>query len=173
MGFLDRLERIARHRRYRTGTGFAWWRWVDISIHGELYLRRLIVVQVPRVGSLMVHWIVRPDPQREPHDHPVAFRAMIVRGGYTEERWILPGCANASCCRALAVFPDDFEVERRHYGPGNVNRMRAADIHRIVAARPDTVTLVFAGPKVRDWGFHVPRDGWVKWSDYYDLGEAA
>ena len=43
--------------------------------------------------------------------------------------------------------------------------MRATDMHRIIWTRPDTLTLVLAGPVVRPWGFHTSK-GWVPWREY-------
>lgn len=90
----------------------------------------------------MLHWIVRPDPQPDPHDHPVTFLSIVLRGGYTEWRPEIP-------LHVVRWF----------------NLIRSTDVHRITYVKPGTLTLAIAGPKVRDWGHHTPA-GWVDWRTY-------
>jgi len=52
--------------------------------NGEIYLTRLHLFQTPWF-SCMLHWILRADPQPDLHDHPNAFMAIVIRGGYEEE----------------------------------------------------------------------------------------
>lgn len=139
------------NRRYKSGSGFALWRWTDIITDGSLYLRRLHLIQVPHVGAVMLHWIKRPDLARDLHDHPVSFLSIVLRGSYYE---FVPNLARAP-----------FGMELRHVRWWNYKR--ATDAHRIidVFGPRGVVTLVFAGPKRRNWGFHTPQ-GWVRWQDY-------
>lgn len=109
---------------------------------GALYLRRLHLVQTPWF-AIMLHWIVRPDPQPDPHDHPVSFLSVVLRGGYTELR----GTAG--------------ERHRVRW----INWIPAGYVHRIIEAAPNTLTLAFAGPVVRQWG-HLTAQGWVPWREY-------
>ena len=129
-------------RRYKSGTRWCAWRWTDVVLRGELYLRRLHLVQTPWF-SLMLHWIPRPDPQPDRHDHPVSFVSWVTRGAYAE--WT-PG-------------------RDRTWHRWSIHAMRATDMHRIIWTRPDTLTLVLAGPVVRPWGFHTSK-GWVPWREY-------
>lgn len=48
-----------------------------------------------------------------------------------------------------------------------MNWIRATDkdVHRITDVLPNTITLCFVGPKVREWGFHT-ENGWVHWKEY-------
>lgn len=133
-------------REYKSGSAWAVWRWTDVSFRGVLYLRRLQLLKVPRVGVVMLHWILGPDPQPDLHDHPVTFLSIVVRGGYDEER-VVGG-------RAVLAW------HVRWW-----NFIRATDVHRIIRVKPGTITLAIAGPGVRDWGFHT-LDGWVYWKDY-------
>lgn len=126
---LDRIFRAARDRVYRSGTRWCAWRWTEVAWRGTLYLVRLHLFQVPR-GAAMLHWILTPDPHPDPHDHPVDFLSITIRGGYTE--WTPAG-----------------------YVSSRIRFRRATDVHRIVAVEPGTVTLVLAGPVVREWGFWV------------------
>lgn len=146
---------ILFHRKYKSGTGFCIWRWTDIyddSEHDDLYLRRLHIIQVPHVGAIMLHWIVRPDHSRDLHDHPVSFLSFVLRGGYLER---VPS----------SIRGTEFIRIVRWW-----NFKRATDAHRItdVWGRGGALTLVFAGPKRRQWGFHT-ANGWVPWTEYERL----
>lgn len=137
-------------RMYKSGSGFAFWRWTDVETDGSLYLRRLHLVQIPHVGAIMLHWIKRADRGRVLHDHPVSFLSVVLRGWYFED---VPKSfldRNRTKVRPIRWF----------------NFKRATDAHRISYV-PSTgvLTLVFAGPKRRNWGFHTPS-GWVRWQDY-------
>ncbi len=124
---------------YKSGTGWTAWRWTEVRWKGVLYLVRLHLLKAPRIAA-MLHWILTPDPHPDPHDHPVSFLSITLRGGYKE--WTPRGL-----------------VQKR------VRFRRATDVHRIVAVKPGTLTLVINGPGVRTWGFHTPT-GWVDWRTY-------
>lgn len=128
-------------RMYRSGMRWAFWRWTDVLVDGRPYLTRLHLIKLPSGRALMLHWIRSPDLQPDMHDHPVSFLSIVLRGGYSE---ITPTHANL--------------IEWWNF-------KRATDAHRIVAVHPGTITLVFAGPKTREWGFHAPS-GWVSWKEY-------
>jgi hypothetical protein len=136
---LDRIRSWFPARAYSSGTRWCAWRWTDVAWRGALYLVRLHLFQVPR-GAVMLHWILTPDPHPDPHDHPVDFLSITLRGGYTE--WTPKG-----------------------YRSARVRFRRATDVHRIVAVKPGTVTLVLAGPVVREWGFWA-RGLFVPWRFY-------
>lgn len=136
-------------RVYKSGTRWCAWRWTDVVLSGRVYLRRLHLVQVPWF-SVMLHWIRFPDPQRDPHCHPVTFLSVVLRGGYTEWRSSLRGAQ-----ARVGV------VHRVRWW----NFVRATDVHKILTVEPGTLTLVFAGPVVRRWGFWT-SEGWISWRDY-------
>ena len=136
---------LLAHRRYKTGMGFAVWRWTDVVLNGDLYLRRLHIIQVPKLGAIMLHWIKRPDPQPDLHDHPVTFLSIPLRGLYGE-----------LICR-------DGRYDSREIRWWNF--VRAGDCHKIMYVSDNLLTLVFAAPKSREWGFHTAA-GWVSWKDY-------
>lgn len=125
-------------REYKSGMAWAWWRW---TVTPSRYITRLHLVKTPWF-ALMVHWIHKPDPEPDLHDHPVTFLSLIVRGGYTEE-----------LSRGL--------VRRRRF---NFIRART-HVHAIRHVEPKTITFCFVGPKVREWGYHTPA-GWVHWKTY-------
>jgi hypothetical protein len=142
-----RIMRIFPGRKYDSGMLWCVWRWTDVDPEGDgvTYLTRLHLFRLPWC-SCMLHWIPRPDPQPDLHDHPVAFLSIVLCGCYDEE------------------IPD------RNAGLRTVrvrwwNFKRATDRHRIVSVGGRVVTLVFAGRATREWGFHA-ADGWLPWRDY-------
>lgn len=135
-------------REYKSGSSFALWRWKDVVQDGELYLRRLHLIQTPWF-SIFVHWIPRPDRDEFLHDHPVTFLSIVLKGWYFEVR--------ESSQRMVRWF----------------NFVHATDAHRIIYVHPTgAITLVFSGPPQRVWGFHTYK-GWVSWRDYYAAKDAA
>lgn len=159
-------------RRYKSGTRWCSWRWTDVVLNGELYLRRLHLVQTPWF-SIMLHWIQRPDSQPDMHDHPVSFWSFLVRGWYIEATpsgprmyCSLPRRLSGKLRRELLRgYKGPAALERALFTPKAINRKRATDKHRIIVSHPNMLTLVFAGPVVRSWGFHTPK-GWVPWREY-------
>lgn len=49
-------------------------------------------------------------------------------------------------------------------------RRRANALHRLVLDRP-VWTLVWSGPKVREWGFDIPGKGWTHWRSAQEAWE--
>ena len=141
------MMRFFPDRKYHSGALWCVWRWtnVDPNGDGDTYLTRLHLFRIPWC-SCMLHWILRPDPQPDLHDHPVSFLSIVLSGFYDEE--IPDGVGGRQTVRV------------RWW-----NLKRATDCHRIVAIARPVVTLVFAGPAVREWGFHTPH-GWVPWREY-------
>ena len=136
-------------REYKTGTAWCLWRWKDVLWQEELYLRRLILVQTPWF-SIMLHFIESPDMQQDLHDHPVSFFSFILKGYYVEDTG-----------------------DGQMYVRSLYNWVPATTKHQITALSDGgVVTLCFAGPRVRDWGFHT-NDGWVYWKDYHKTHEAS
>ena len=126
-------------RAYKSGTIWCLWRWTEVP---SGYITRLHVVKTPWF-AICVHWLNHPDPEPWQHDHPVTFLSVILRGGYIEAR--------------------KDQVRRHRWF--NFIRATQDDPHTIVYTEPNTVTLCFMGPKVREWGYHTP-DGWVYWKNY-------
>lgn len=135
-----------RNREYKSGSGWAFWRW---TFTPSGYITRLHVIKAP-FGAIMIHFINTADPEPHIHDHPVTFLSLILTGGYEELR-MLPKYAPVRIYRKRRFF--------------NFIRANARDAHTITSVLPGTVTLCIVGPKTRDWGFHT-EDGWVFWKDY-------
>jgi hypothetical protein len=146
---------------------YAFWRWQDIpdGRDNAVYLRKLYLIRTP-LFQVSLHWIRRPDPGRDLHDHPRNFVSVILRGAYAEES-----------PRGSEPLWIELEDGRPHMNTrwtirrqGSVAYRRATDPHRIAMVSPDTLTLVLWGPKRRPWGFHTPR-GWVGWRIYTGAGQ--
>lgn len=127
---------------------WALWKWVDVpsSVNpGQVYLRRLRVIQTPMV-SVFVHWIYEPDTDRYPHDHPWPFCSLVLRGGYTEEIY-----------KSL-----DGKSYQRQHGVLSAHFMPIGMAHRITHLNGKVVTLIITGRRLRTWCFWTP-DGLIEW----------
>ena len=144
VAYVGGLDRIARHRLYKSGTGWCYWRWTDVDSE---YILRLHVVKTP-FGAICLHWVKKADAEPWLHDHPVSFLSVILRGSYAEMRKTGDG--------------PHIRVNRWF----NFVRASKYDHHRIIFTRRGTLTLCFMGPKTREWGFHL-ESGWLGWKDYY------
>lgn len=127
------------------------WRWHDIILDDELYLTRLNLIATPWF-SVKLHWIHRPDPDRDLHDHPWPFVAFVLRGSYFE-----------------------FESKDPRNKPGEVrwikwfNYKNTKTGHRIAHTVGKVLTLVITGPKNRkkEWGFYDAETMEYKhWKEY-------
>lgn len=148
--------RVFPSRKYVSGTRWCIWRWTDVDPDGdgETYLTRLHLLQIPWF-SCMLHWILRADPQPDLHDHPNAFIAIVLRGWY-EEEIPKPGSELERTSRRISLW----------------NFKNPTDKHRILALDNPTLTLVFAGPVVRGWGFQTKK-GWEPWRKYVARRQAS
>jgi hypothetical protein len=139
-------------KEYKTGTDNAFMCWVHTP---SQFLTRIILWKTKKF-SVMLHWFRKGDPEPFMHDHPVSFWSFILWGSYVEMR------RSPRLNGGFVMF----------YGRKWFNRFKASpdERHRIVGVKPGgCLTLVFAGPKVREWGYHTdhndPSD-WIYWRDY-------
>ena len=112
----------------------------DMELVG--YLHRWCVTPRGRGENQYLHRILAPD-YPVLHDHPWAFKSMILHGGYTE-------------------MPPAGLITRQ---AGDVYEKQAGDLHYIAAVLPDTWTLIFTGPTSRDWGF-LSNGQWISHSTF-------
>ncbi|RZL28738.1 MAG: hypothetical protein EOP64_03490 [Sphingomonas sp.] len=93
----------------------------------------------------VLHRFRAGEPYANPHDHPWPFVTEILEGGYIEE--------------VFRIGPDGWHSEQVHRLPGQVYRIEATHIYRIVALPTgECWTLVKAGghePKTRFWRFET------------------
>lgn len=121
-----------------------------------LYLDRIRIIQTP-LGGVYLHHIVRPDADKDPHDHPWPFGSLVLRGGYQEQFHPIPN-----------VHINTFRVQR--WSRWSWHRMGTETAHRITHVLGDTWTLVFVGRRRRTWGFF--KDGtWFSWDEYEEMAK--
>lgn len=109
--------------------------------------------------SFRIHHIMRPDEDRDLHDHPWNARTIILRGWYTEERLDLATSVDMlTPGRPLLWLPGD-EIRKlatSQRNPGDTARLNHGEYHRIDQVSPGGVITLFITSKWRgDWGFLV------------------
>lgn len=113
-----------------------------------------------RWGGLYLHHLLRSDADRHLHDHPWAFWSLILWRGYVEREPYggqhMPPSWPPTLRTEWCLYSDR--------GPLSLIRHRATDRHALSLIRP-AWSLVWVGPKVRDWGFETER-GWIPWQEY-------
>lgn len=113
------------------------------------YMVRYRVIDTPWFG-VYLHHILRSDRERHLHDHPFSFVSVMLWGRYGEVRF-----------SGSYLDGEQKIIERR--APSICFRS-ARHAHRLLLTKP-CWTLVFRGPRRRQWGFWTD-DGWVSAADY-------
>jgi hypothetical protein len=116
----------------------------DATGSWSVYLTRWAIVD--KWGYQMcLHKFHRSDPDDQ-HDHPWGFVSIILWRGYYEHT------------------PKGVKRIR----PGMILVRPAEWVHsvKLVDEKP-AYTLIFKGPRKRDWGFHTLL-GWIPWKKYVD-----
>lgn len=147
--------RLFPNRKGDPSKRWAFWRWYDIVLDDELYLSRLNLIKTP-LFSVKLHWIHRPDPDRDLHCHPWWFISFVINGGYVEYLSETPRCV-----RGRPRYVNFFNFKNK------------TTAHRIAEVEPDTITLVISGPKdyKKEWGFyHAETLQFTHWRDYIGVG---
>ena len=104
-------------------------------------------------GLRLHHWL-KDDDQRYYHDHPWWFLSIMLRGGYTD----------------LSPLPGGGE-QADHVTAGQWRLRPAKWQHKVRVDPGGAWTLLVTGPKVRNFGFWVPRkdkQGWLRLVRYLD-----
>jgi hypothetical protein len=116
-----------------------------ISREGLLHFRRWRLLATPWV-SVYIHHIARSDEDKDPHNHPFAFRSLILKGGYSElvEWWDHPK-ENRQDTKIQT-----FRAGQSVYHP-------TSDYHKITLTNGKPAwTLVFTGKRnPGQWGYLV------------------
>jgi hypothetical protein len=113
------------------------------------YMLRWLLIPRNRFFNVFLHKICRDDDDRALHDHPWWFVSILLRGDYLE--WRDEEFASETGCRT---------IERHAFSSAF---RRANTRHRIqlfpLCTEPKRPcwTLVFTGPKIRQWGFWCPK----------------
>lgn len=108
-----------------------------------------------KCGRIYLHHILRSDYDRALHDHPWSFVSVMLKGGYWEHR---PSGADRD---------GNIKSRRTWYQAPAILRRPAPSIHRLELPEGKTCwTLVFVGPKKREWGFWTRMLEWCSWKRY-------
>lgn len=108
-----------------------------------------------RFGQILLHSFHQSDQDRDLHDHPWAFCAIILRGGYLE-------VAERKGSGYWFPSPRDGRY-RKFHRPGTLLFRPAKWAHCVLIEEGKPVwSLVITGPRVRDWRFHT-ANGWLQW----------
>ncbi len=131
---------------------FSWPKKYVIGRSGEPYLTRwdILGTRHTTLPHIYLHQFHRSDSDIALHDHPFAFVTFILRSGYYERtesgtKWVKP-----------------FSILYRPL----------SWVHRIVLKKGTegkVWTLVFTGPKRKEWGFFCPK-GWKHWTEVEEKG---
>jgi hypothetical protein len=114
------------------------------------YMRRWWAIPRNRLFNIYLHEVLRSDDDRALHDHPWVNASILLGGGYVEHQIDAGG------------------IERRHHrGAGSIVVRRGRCAHRLeVLPGCRAVSLFITGPRLREWGFHCTKAGWVHWKDF-------
>ena len=126
-----------------------------IGCEGRPYLERYFVLRF--LGfSIYLHRFVDSDGDLETHDHPWHALAIVLAGGYSEER-----VCDMNLRSGVGIY-------KRHIRW--LNWISANTFHRIAHIQPETWTLFIHGPRVKTWGFlmtHAPGAMGQNWAITY------
>ena len=117
-------------------------------LDNEPYLERYYLFLKNRESfpfNIFLHRFLKSDPD-DLHDHPWAFRTLILAGGYWE-------------------FTDDGKFWR---GPLSYRYSPANTFHRVELDKniPYCWTLFIPSKSFKEWGFKT-KDGWLKHDEYF------
>jgi hypothetical protein len=126
---------------------------------------------VSRLPNVYLHCIMRSDDDRALHDHPWHWGSLILAGSYVEVTHdsLTPSDLRMHSADSMSVDVglDGLTLARR-YSAGALRFNAATFAHRLVINDGEYAwTLLFAGPRIRHWGFHCPN-GWIHWKLFTD-----
>ena len=118
------------------------------------YLRRWYLVPRNPVLNVYLHHFLRSDDDRALHDHPWPWASWLLHGRYIEHTIAAGG------------------VHRRHERHvGSLKLALPSRAHRVeVLPGESGWTLFITGPRVREWGFHCPEQGWIHFKRFTKAG---
>jgi len=122
------------------------------------YMLRYYLVPRNPYLNVYLHKFLRSDDDRALHDHPWWFLSVMLKGGYWEHR---KGKAKWRESPSVAIRKADtahrVELDYEYIYD---------DYHRNLGSREKPYwTLIFTGPKIREWGFYCPQ-GWRHWHEF-------
>jgi hypothetical protein len=129
----------------------------DFVIGGlaDPYMLRWWVIPRNRFFNIYLHEVIRSDDDRALHDHPWVNGSVLIDDRYVEHVIDAGGIHRRTIRRA-----------------GDVKLRLARAAHRLeLVGGERVVTLFITGPRVRSWGFHCPKSGWVHWQEFTAPGD--
>lgn len=127
------------------------------------YLLRWWLIPRNPVFNVYLHHFLRDDDDRALHDHPWAWCSILLRGGYIEHTIAAGGVHQRRLREAPSIkLSGPSRAHRIELLPwwGGEPGVPASD------EKAPCWTLFVTGPRVREWGFHCPERGWVRWQDF-------
>lgn len=129
------------------------------------YLRRWYLLPRNPICNIYLHHFLRDDDDRALHDHPWAWASLLLRGSYIEHTIAAGGVHHK---RTRMVGSWKFSLPSRAHRielnkiPSGAMIATGRDTWATFDYQPQPCwTLFITGPRVRDWGFHCPDQGWV------------
>lgn len=119
------------------------------------YLMRWWLLPRNRFFNVYLHKFCRSDDDRALHDHPWCWASLLLWGEYTEHTIDAGGIHH-----------------RRIYSAGSLRAHGGKHAHRIELHAGPVWTLFITGPRVREWGFHCPAQGWIPWQRFTAPGDS-
>jgi hypothetical protein len=112
--------------------------------------------------SIRIHHILRPDADRDLHDHPWHARTVILRGSYTEQRLLEAGDPALTqllldAAAKIGTYGDAWQAtEYIDRNAGDTAELRHLEYHRIDSVSDGGVWTMFITSRWQgDWGFLV------------------
>lgn len=114
---------------------------------------RWILLRHPKVFGIFLHKLCRSDHDRSLHDHPWSFLSLLLKNGYSEERFVCD-------------IHDEVVTQYDKHRVGAILWRPATWRHRVIIEPGKPAwTLIFLGPRARRWGFWT-KTGWCWWKKY-------
>jgi hypothetical protein len=109
--------------------------WAEI---GEKFTRYQLLKT--RWFNIYLHQLSAPKWHPQCHDHPWSFVAILLKSGYLEES--VRDAGNG-----------DWYHEVKAHKPGSILYRPAEFSHNVITPFGTSWSIIFTGPKVRQWGF--------------------
>lgn len=150
-------------------------RWINNHTNRQIgtYMNRWYIIP-PAWGlpiCVRLQHIKRADGERIPHNHPYAFKSIVLKGWYLEEQ-VMDFCELAPSHEMMA-----FEFKPVYHHPFKVFQIEQKRYHRLIEMSKGGVwTLIWHPRKAEEsaWGYldvdgqHIPHDEYVR-PPGYDL----
>jgi len=123
------------------------------SRDGVLHFQRWRILET-RWGNLYLHNVCMSDLDGAPHDHPWDFKSFIFKGRAVE-----------NVVELDKRVGDEFWTDAFVRMPFQCYARKAETFHQLTVVEP-LWTIVWTGPRRRDWGYLVENDLWLQHDEY-------